>query len=164
MYVHHCLVVVVVTAAAAVQFPLRDFDGRLLRDVSHEEVDEDVLAVGGGLVHRLVHQGAEPLRVEVVVIPMDKRSTCTRKEKKILPNEITDPFIFQLYTRQNHGVFIGPLGGVSPELFLVVPEVRSGGKADDSIREVPPDAERKVDLLRREPGVVVQLEDGLGLG
>lgn len=63
-------------------------------------------------------------------------------------------------TSQNHGVFVGPFRGVSPELFLVIPEVRAGGEADDPIGEILPDSECEFNLFRRDGGIVVELENG----
>lgn len=62
--------------------------------MAHEEVHEDVLAVLA-LLHGLVQQRAQTVRVQVVVVAMVERST-----------------------RQHQRVVVGPLGRVAPRALL----------------------------------------------
>lgn len=115
-----------------VLFPLRHFNRRSSRHVSHQEIHQDVLAVLA-LFHRFVQQRTQPFGVQNVVVPMVERRA-----------------------GQYYRIIVGPLGRVPPGTFSVVPVMRTSGIADDSIWKLLPHLERKVDFVGRQHRVFVQ--------
>lgn len=59
---------------------LRDLDGRQLRDSRHQEVHQDVLTVGQ-LVHHVLQTCGYEFGVEIMVIPVRKRSGLKRGQQ-----------------------------------------------------------------------------------
>lgn len=47
---------------------------------------------------------------------------------------------------ENHGIVIGPFGGVTPALLIIVPEMTAGRISHNSLRETLPHREGKVHL------------------
>lgn len=47
---------------------------------------------------------------------------------------------------ENHGIVIGPFGGVTPALLIIVPEMTAGRISHNSLRKTLPHCEGKVHL------------------
>ena len=63
---------------------------------------------------------------------------------------------------EDHGILVGPAGGVGPGLPLVVPVVGARREAGDPVGVAAPHGEGEVDLVGGQGDVGVQREDGVG--
>ena len=63
---------------------------------------------------------------------------------------------------EDHGVLVGPAGGVGPGPPLVVPVVGARREAGDAVGVGAPHGEGEVDLVGGQRDVGVKREDGVG--